>query len=463
MTSHEAELLDRLFEAPDPTKVDRCDVQDGYYVAACRISANDVPGLIDVARRWSDPNWPGDAVRKDIAFEHASLLPVTAWRALGDLKAEVAVEALIDILTALDDEQDDWAAEELPHVFGRIGEVSFEPLVQIATDTATPEFIRSIAVHGLGQLASYHAHTRDRVVACLANIMANATSDNVRLNTSLLNILVDLEAVEAAEPIERAFAGNLLDVGMLGDWESVRRTLGVEGLRLKMPQHPYNSLERFRTRIGIGIFSEKPLFATGEIDANAETAYYKRAFSTFSRSSEAQQVIDRYGDLGWFQRLLEFGINYLGETVDEMTCASVQEFVLEYIPRKVAIDSTAATKIIGELVAFWKYVDRVYDLPAAKSVVDWLTTESLVAQLGGELSRPANFGMAKSLMSLGKSAGYDMTSEAGLQHFMLAYNASLLSGKQPQDPTAGRVRVGRNEPCPCGSGKKFKKCCARDA
>ena len=22
-------------------------------------------------------------------------------------------------------------------------------------------------------------------------------------------------------------------------------------------------------------------------------------------------------------------------------------------------------------------------------------------------------------------------------------------------------RVGRNEPCPCGSGKKYKKCCAR--
>ena len=22
-----------------------------------------------------------------------------------------------------------------------------------------------------------------------------------------------------------------------------------------------------------------------------------------------------------------------------------------------------------------------------------------------------------------------------------------------------RVKVGRNEPCPCGSGKKYKKCC----
>jgi uncharacterized protein YecA (UPF0149 family) len=22
-----------------------------------------------------------------------------------------------------------------------------------------------------------------------------------------------------------------------------------------------------------------------------------------------------------------------------------------------------------------------------------------------------------------------------------------------------QVRVGRNDPCPCGSGKKYKKCC----
>ena len=24
-----------------------------------------------------------------------------------------------------------------------------------------------------------------------------------------------------------------------------------------------------------------------------------------------------------------------------------------------------------------------------------------------------------------------------------------------------QARIGRNEPCPCGSGKKFKKCCGR--
>ena len=32
--------------------------------------------------------------------------------------------------------------------------------------------------------------------------------------------------------------------------------------------------------------------------------------------------------------------------------------------------------------------------------------------------------------------------------------------EQPADPTPPATsKVGRNDPCPCGSGKKFKKCC----
>lgn len=33
------------------------------------------------------------------------------------------------------------------------------------------------------------------------------------------------------------------------------------------------------------------------------------------------------------------------------------------------------------------------------------------------------------------------------------------SGKVPATSTSEKVKVGRNDPCPCGSGKKFKKCC----
>jgi preprotein translocase subunit SecA len=28
-----------------------------------------------------------------------------------------------------------------------------------------------------------------------------------------------------------------------------------------------------------------------------------------------------------------------------------------------------------------------------------------------------------------------------------------------QQPVVKGLKVGRNDPCPCGSGKKYKKCC----
>jgi SWIM/SEC-C metal-binding protein len=31
----------------------------------------------------------------------------------------------------------------------------------------------------------------------------------------------------------------------------------------------------------------------------------------------------------------------------------------------------------------------------------------------------------------------------------------------PPEPVTVEKKVGRNEPCPCGSGNKFKKCCGR--
>ena len=33
--------------------------------------------------------------------------------------------------------------------------------------------------------------------------------------------------------------------------------------------------------------------------------------------------------------------------------------------------------------------------------------------------------------------------------------------QNPLKPMTAERKVGRNEPCPCGSGKKYKKCCGQ--
>jgi len=51
-------------------------------------------------------------------------------------------------------------------------------------------------------------------------------------------------------------------------------------------------------------------------------------------------------------------------------------------------------------------------------------------------------------------------------HFIIGIEPSepedisdLDHARNPPEPILAAPKVGRNEPCPCGSGAKFKKCC----
>jgi preprotein translocase subunit SecA len=46
-----------------------------------------------------------------------------------------------------------------------------------------------------------------------------------------------------------------------------------------------------------------------------------------------------------------------------------------------------------------------------------------------------------------------------------AYNVSYSHGgsEEKRQPIRKEKKIGRNDPCPCGSGKKYKKCCGRNA
>ena len=39
---------------------------------------------------------------------------------------------------------------------------------------------------------------------------------------------------------------------------------------------------------------------------------------------------------------------------------------------------------------------------------------------------------------------------------------NLEGDSAPVNRTVKKVKVGRNDPCPCGSGKKYKKCCGKN-
>lgn len=57
--------------------------------------------------------------------------------------------------------------------------------------------------------------------------------------------------------------------------------------------------------------------------------------------------------------------------------------------------------------------------------------------------------------------GVDVKDKKAVEAWIKAHQGELGAKEQPHVPTfvKNEPTVGRNDPCPCGSGKKYKKCC----
>src|SRR6266498_4859518 len=122
--------------------------------------------------------------------------------------------------------------------------------------------------------------------------------------------------------------------------------------------------------------------------------------------------------------MIHYAMNYPGATPPTMTTGDLEEVVFGLFPRKVITERGDGAEIIQELRAFWRFLQRVYQLPQARQMLARLTPQA-ARRLERELQEPANFGMAKSFVLMGKQAGFDMESPEGMQAWVQAYNATV--------------------------------------
>ncbi len=165
----------------------------------------------------------------------------------------------------------------------------------------------------------------------------------------------------------------------------------------------------------------------GEIDYERVGKYIDGLMREFVASAEAQPVFDQYGDSGYSAMMMQYAIDYMGATPPEMSLADFNEVVFELFPRKVSTEAESAPLIVAELRAFWSFLQRQYRLADATKIVASLT-DAAVKRLEKELANPANYGMAKSFFMRGIQAGFDMTTQKGIDEFTAVYNSGLASG-----------------------------------
>ncbi len=154
------------------------------------------------------------------------------------------------------------------------------------------------------------------------------------------------------------------------------------------------------------------------------SCYEQTLMDQFAASPEGRAIIQRGTELGWARAMIHYAINYAGVTPPVMTTSDLEEVVYSLFPRKVITERGDGAEIIQELCAFWHFVERVYQLPQARQLLARLTPQA-ARRLERELQEPANFGMAKSFVLMGKQAGFDMESPEGMRAWVEAYNATV--------------------------------------
>jgi hypothetical protein len=172
--------------------------------------------------------------------------PLHAWRALGQLHADAAVQPLLTLLQRADDHYDDWVSEELPEVFALIGPAALPALAANVADASRGTYFRAAIARALELMAQRHPELRAQCVGMITGELEKAENSNPELNGFLLASLLDLGAEEAAPAMERAFAAGRVDESIAGNWEGVQYELG---LREELPQRPLSDAFRMADRM----------------------------------------------------------------------------------------------------------------------------------------------------------------------------------------------------------------------
>jgi hypothetical protein len=151
--------------------------------------------------------------------------PIHAWRVLGLLRAEEAIEPLLGLLEEFEDST--WPGEEFPEVFGQIGPAAIPALTRYLTERSHDTWNRATCAGALAKIGAAWPEARGECIATLAGLLEDSAEDDRELLGSVVADLLDLDAVEAAPALERAFAEDRVELSAAGDWEDVQVELGL--------------------------------------------------------------------------------------------------------------------------------------------------------------------------------------------------------------------------------------------
>ena len=125
--------------------------------------------------------------------------------------------------------------------------------------------------------------------------------------------------------------------------------------------------------------------------------------------------------------------------IRETTDDHVNHFMLEFAPRKLSFTTDEVKKVPEILSGFLVFLEADGHIHNGVHL--------------GEIAKANSRAFTKTMPKQKKTTEKKKAKPA----------KKAAPKKKPKKKAVAEARVGRNDPCPCGSGKKYKKCCGQSA
>jgi hypothetical protein len=187
--------------------------------------------------------------------------------------------------------------------------------------------------------------------------------------------------------------------------------------------------------------------------------------------SEAAGKLDPelFEDAGFIiYNLLVYAWTYTNGSPEKLDEYTLEQVLLEVFPRKITAERDLFEKVAPVTEVFLRWLESEGILANTFSLVE--TVRGWADTIVANGMNPQYWGMAKSFMMQARADGVDTQDEQAMQRYIAECNLRRMERKLSAQPDIRDLsppmpiveqspKIGRNAPCPCGSGRKYKKCC----
>jgi uncharacterized protein len=459
-------LKDKLLALTDPYSPEGTNLD----YRALGLSEESIPELLELLSTYEE-------VDDD---ERSEAIEIHLHRALAEVGDPSIEQLFLEKIKLVPFTQDQLFVAEFPDLMRRMGVKMTVPLYQLLEEEEV-EFETIAAVEALEKLAD-DPSLKKEIIASFGNRLKRMGFDRA-LHAHIIAALINLKSAEHIDLIRALYEANLVDISMNGDLEEVELDLGLRDVRTTEKGN-WDELEA-----KLAMMAKRN--ELGPPPSEGDTIEVLQYFITLYRTADSLQSVSQIDGLLLGSLLCTemippsalFRQIWIGSEDDDEPVWESRNDAEMFMSALLARHNELVTALANDdldseqiILGFDDGVTPLYSEWALGVVLGFMQSEpdnQQAARLGAQIIEKA---LEIQDLELQEDPSDAPTVQKRVDAFfpllskIYALNRNRNQGisnpnllADPYDTLAPIHReapkVGRNDPCPCGSGRKYKRCC----